>query len=141
MVMKRMLMLAAVLLTVVSTTSLTVSSRADDKPGAKADAPYVHCVIFYLKKDAPKDTAKALIADAHEILAKIPTVRSIKIGLPAEKATPKFAVNDYQVGLLVLVDNFDGLKTYLEHPLHLKYVEKHEKHLEKVLVYDFINQK
>lgn len=139
--MKRIVMLAAVLLTVVATTSLTVTSRAEEKPGAKADAPYVHCVIFYLKKDAPKDTAKALAADAHELLAKIPTVRSIKIGPPADKATPKFAINDYQVGLLVLLDNFDGLKTYLDHPLHLKYVEKHEKHLDKILVYDFINQK
>jgi hypothetical protein len=106
----------------------------------KADAPYVHAVIFYLKKDAPKDEAKALIADASELLAKIPSVRSIKAGVPADKSTPKFAVTDYQVGLLVLFDNYDGLKTYIDHPLHQKYVEKHEKHIEKVLVYDFLNQ-
>src|SRR5262249_23217950 len=116
---------------------------ASDMPASaadKADAPYIHAVIFYLKKDAPKDEAKALIADATELLAKIPTVRGVKAGLPAEKSTPKFAVTDYQVGLLVFFDNFDGLKTYLDHPLHVKYVEKHEKHIDKVVVYDFINQ-
>jgi len=106
----------------------------------KADAPYVHAVIFYLKKDAPKDQARAMIADAHEILAKIPSVRMVKAGLPAQQATPKLAVTDYQVGLLIMVDNFDGLKAYLDHPMHLKYVEKHEKHIDKVLVYDFLNQ-
>ena len=131
--MKRFLPLLVLSLAIAATN---VSAPAADK----ADAPYIHAVIFYLKKDAPKDEPKALIADATELLAKIPTVRAVKAGLPAEKSTPKFAVTDYQVGLLVFFDNFDGLKTYLDHPLHLKYVEKHEKHIDKVVVYDFLNQ-
>src|SRR5256885_1804924 len=90
--MKRMLVLSAILAGMLATYSLSRSAVADDK----ADAPYVHCVIFTLKKDAPKDEAKALVADAHELLAKIPTVRSLKIGPPAEKSTPTFAVTDYQ---------------------------------------------
>jgi hypothetical protein len=107
----------------------------------KADkANYVHAVVFYLRKDAPKGEADALIADAHDLLEKIPSVRSLKIGLPADKATPKVSVNDYQVGLLCTFDDFDGLKSYLEHPQHLKYVDKHEKNLDKVLVYDFIGK-
>jgi hypothetical protein len=135
--MKRYGVLLAVLAgIVVLSNSLPQPGRAADK----ADAPYVHCVVFYLKKDAPKDEGKALISDAFELLAKIPSVRLIKAGLPAQMATPKVAVSDYQVGLLVLFDNYDGLKLYLDHPLHTKYVDRHEKHLEKVLVYDFINQ-
>ena len=134
--MKRMLVLAAVL-TGVALMGVNFPAIAADDP----KAPYVHCVIFYLKKDAPKDEAKALIADAHELLAKIPTVRLIKIGPPAEKSSPKVAVTDYQIGLLVLFDNYDGLKTYLDHDLHLKYVDKHMKHIDKVLVYDFQNEK
>lgn len=130
--MKRLLLLSVLL----SGLCAGGETRAADKP----EAPYVHAVIFYLKKDAPKDEAKALIADASELLAKIPTVRLVKAGVPADKATPKVAVTDYQVGLLVLFDNYDGLKTYLDHPLHTKYVEKHEKHIDKVLVYDFLNQ-
>jgi hypothetical protein len=116
-------------------------NRATAKEDKKA-ALYVHTVIFYLNKDAPKDAASDMIADAHELLAKIPSVREVRAGRPAEKATPTFAKNDYQVGLLVLFDDADGLKTYLEHPLHLKYVEKHLKHVDekKLLVYDFVNQ-
>ena len=120
--------------------TLLASGAAGVQAADKADAPYVHAVIFYLKKDAPKDAAKEIIADAHAILAKIPSVRMVKAGLPAEKSTPKLAVTDYQVGLLIMVDDFNGLKAYLDHPLHLKYVEKHEKHFDKVLVYDFLNQ-
>lgn len=107
-----------------------------DKP-----APYVHTVIFYLKKDAPAGTTEALVADCHRVLAKIKSVRGVWAGKPADKATPKFAVMDYQVGLLVLFDNADGLQTYLEDPLHEEFVKKHGQHLDKVLVYDFMSQK
>jgi hypothetical protein len=116
---------------------------AGEKSEAKATPRphYVHTVIFYLKKDAPEGESEALIQDAHELLTKIPSVRFLSIGRPAKQSTPKFSVKDYQVGLLVLFDSFDGLKTYLDHPLHLKYVERHAKYLEKIPVYDFINQK
>ena len=53
----------------------------------------------------------------------------------------KFAVTDFSVGLLVLFDDYDGLQTYLDHPLHTEYLEKHGKYWEKVPVYDFVNQK
>jgi hypothetical protein len=112
-------------------------------PAALSPAPFVHTVIFHLKKDAPEGAAQGLITDAHELLAKIPSVRALRIGRPAERATPDFAQKDYQVGLLVLFDDYEGLKTYLDHPLHQKYVEKHLKNVdaEKLLVYDFVNQK
>jgi hypothetical protein len=115
---------------------------AQEKTAPKT-APYVHVVIFHLKKDAPSGTADALIADAYEILAKIPSVRGIQVGKPADKATPDFAKKDYQVGLLVLFDNFEGLETYLKHPLHQQYVDKHLKHVDetRLQVYDFINPK
>jgi hypothetical protein len=112
-----------------------------EKPKAAKKAPYVHNVIFYLKKDAPKDEVEKLIQDSHKLLGKIPTVRGLWAGRPAEKATPKVAVTDYAVGLLVLFDDYAGLQTYLDHPLHTEYLEKHGKHWERVSVYDFVNQK
>src|SRR5262249_30510569 len=109
--------------------------------GTKAKkANYVHTVIFYLKKDAPKGEAGALIKDAHQMLSKIPSVRRLSAGRPAEKATPEVAITDFQVGLLVHFDDYRGLQTSLDHPLHTEYVQKHKKHLEKILVYDFVNQ-
>ena len=129
--MKRLLLLAVLLSGVGG-----LETRAADKP----EAPYVHAVIFYLKKDAPRGEAGALIKDAHQILTKIPTVRRLSAGRPAEKATPEVAITDFQVGLLVHFDDYQGLQTYLDHPLHTEYVQKHKKYLEKILVYDFVNQ-
>jgi uncharacterized membrane protein len=106
----------------------------------KAGPNFVHTVIFYLKKDAPAGEIDAVITDAHKMLAKIPSVRELKCGRPAEKTTPGFGVKDYQVGLLVLFDNDAGLKAYDEHPLHKEYVQKHLPHIEKVVVYDFENK-
>ncbi|GIW83024.1 MAG: hypothetical protein KatS3mg105_4831 [Gemmatales bacterium] len=126
------------LLALAALTLVAAPAHAQDK---KSHAPYVHVVVFYVKKDAPKGTIEAVIADAHKLLADIPSVRLLKIGRPAEKSTPEVSVKDYQVGLLCLFDDYAGLKAYLEHPQHLKYVAKHKDHFEKVLVYDFINQK
>jgi len=138
--MKRGLILSAVVAALAWGSGSAPVGGADDKTAPKGDAPYVHTVIFYLKKDAPKNATTDLIADAHTLLAKIPSVKNIKIGRPAEMSTPKYAVTDYQVGLLVFFENYDGLKTYLDHPLHIQYVEKNLKHVDKALVYDFANQ-
>jgi len=100
--------------------------------------PLVHTVIFYLKKDAPANEADGLIADSQKLLAKIPTVREIRAGKPADKATP-IAAKDYQVGLLVLFDDSDGLHTYADHPLHKEFVANHEKNFDKVVIYDFLS--
>ncbi len=103
-------------------------------------APYVHTVIFHLKKDTPADAVDQLIADAHSMLAQIPSVKGVWMGRPAAKATPKFT-EKFDVGLLVILENADGLYEYLDHKLHTDYVEKHGKHFERVQVYDFLSQK
>jgi hypothetical protein len=118
--------------------SLQGQGRRDRRVAPRPSPLFVHTVFFYLKKDAPANEADALIADAQKSLAKIPSVREIRAGKPAEKATP-VAVKDYQVGLLVRFDDAEGLHTYLDHPLHKEYVSAHEKNLDKVLVYDFLS--
>lgn len=129
---------------VFAATMTNPAAAADaEKRAAKAPPPYVHAVIFTLKKDAPANEAEAIIADCHELLEKISSVRHLWAGRPAEKATPKVAKKDYQVGLLVIFDDADGLQKYLDDPLHLKFLDKHGAHvdMEKLSVYDFVNQK
>lgn len=120
-------------------TSLAATAGAGEKSGA-TKAGYVHGVLFYLKKDAPKSAAADLIADCHSLLAKIPTVRSVRAGRPAAKGTPKVGQRDYDVGLLVLFDNDDGLQSYISHKLHDQFLARHGKHIERVVVVDFLNQ-
>jgi len=102
--------------------------------------PYVHTVVFYMKKDTPPAKVEAMIADCHSVLAKIPTVRSLWVGRPAAKGSPEVAIKDYNVALVILFDNYDGLKTYIDHPSHVKLVETYSPSFDKVLVYDFENQ-
>jgi len=102
--------------------------------------PYVHTVIVYLKKDTPAEKVATLVADCHNILGKIPTVRGLWAGRPAEKNSPQFAVTDFQLGLTMLFDDYEGLKTYVDHPAHLKFVETYMPIVEKIQVYDFANQ-
>jgi hypothetical protein len=142
--MKRTIGLAAVLAAgLLVAQQFNGTARSGEKAEVKGHphAPFVHSVIFYLKKDAPKDATENMIADSHKLLAKIPSVKGVWAGRPSDKSTPKFAATDYQFGLLVLFENADGLKIYLDHDLHTEYVKRHEKHIDRVLAYDFANQK
>lgn len=121
-------------------TALVATTTAGEK-GGTAKAPYVHGVLFYLKKDAPKSAASDIIADCHTLLSKIPTVRSVRAGRPAEKGTPKVGQRDYDVGLLVLFDNDDGLQTYISHKMHDQFLARNGKYIERVVVVDFLDQK
>ena len=130
--------LAIVTLAVVA----VVAAHGQDKKEEKKAKPlYVHAVIFYLKKDAPKDAVETFIKDVHEMLEVIPSVKGIWVGRPADKGTPDFAKKDYDVGLVVLFDNYDGLKEYLDHAKHVAFVKKHGKYFETVNVFDFMDQK
>jgi hypothetical protein len=142
--MKRKLHSAVVLaVAIMVVAGAAVRSAAEKKEeAAKKKAGYVHTVIFTLKKDAPKDEEAQMIADCHEMLGKIPTVRELRAGRPAEKGTPRLAKKDFSVILTIFFDDYDGLMTYDKHELHKKFVEKHLPHVEveKLLVYDSEDQ-
>jgi hypothetical protein len=129
-----------IVLTALMTLTVPVLiAHADEGDKTPKKAPYVHSVIFYLKKDTPPAKREAMIADCHKMLEKIPTVRGLLVGEPAEKGT-EIAVKDYSIGLLVLFDDYDGLKTYADHKDHLKFVEMYLPLCEKVVVYDFMDK-
>jgi hypothetical protein len=119
-----------------------VYSAADKKDEASRKAPYVHTVIFTMKKDAPKEAEAELIADCHEMLAKIPSVRELRAGRPASKGTPELARKDFSVALTICFDDYDGLMAYDKHELHQKFVKKHLPNIQidKLLVYDSEDQ-
>jgi hypothetical protein len=107
---------------------------------AMKKSAYVHTVIFKIRSDAPPDIHKNLAIDIPGMLGKIPTVRGIWHGRRAEEASPEFAVKDFEVAMVLLFDNADGLKRYLDHPSHVAFVEKYLKHFETPLVYDALKK-
>lgn len=132
---------------VLSLGGLVVGSvaAADPDPAKEPSKKggYVHVVVFKMKKDAPSGAVSAAIADCHKMLAHIPSVRRVRAGRPAEKGTPDLARKDYDFALLIMVDDEEGLKSYLEHPTHLSFVEKHGKFFDmsELKVFDFADQK
>jgi hypothetical protein len=141
--MKRIGLLGAVVALVALTAGGEPAARRE-APGAKKGdtGGLVHVVFFTMKKDAPKGAVEEVIADCHKVLGKIPAVRSVRAGRPSPKGE-KLAQKDYDVGLLILVDDADGLQAYLEHPLHVEFVKKHIKHfdIKRLRIFDFIDEK
>jgi hypothetical protein len=99
-------------------------------------AGLVHVVVLKLKPDSPSSEAQSVIDETYSQLSKIKTVRGVWAGKPASKATPD-ASSDYTVALVFVFDDAAGLKTYLNDPVHTKFVDKHLKKWDTPLVYDF----
>jgi hypothetical protein len=127
-------------------TQLTQANAKLKKAQADLDtvkkAPYVHTVVLKLKgggKNDSNSTQKDVNSMLHDLpsLAKIPSVRALYYGTPAPKSTPEFSVKDFSLTITVLFDDFSGLKSYLEDPIHTKFIEKHLKeNWEKPIAYD-----
>ena len=138
--MRRILLFGMIVLA----AGLTVRTAATDEARSdkKGQAPYAHVVVFRMKEDAPKDAVEKAIADCRELLAKVPSVRSVRAGRPAAEGTPDVPKMQYDFALLVLFEDAAGLKAYIDHPLHVKFVQKHGPNfnMEKLQVFDFMNQ-
>lgn len=121
------------------------TAKADDKSAKTLqgtidgykNAGLVHVVILKLKPDSPQSEVQSLIDETYSQLAKIKTVRGVWAGKPAAKGTPDVAATDYTVALGFVFDDADGLKKYLDDPVHTKFVDKHLKKWETPVVYDF----
>jgi len=116
--------------------AITPMLAAEEKKGL-----LVHAVIFTLKKDTPAEKVDEVIADCHQMLGKIKAVRKVMAGRPTKEKAEPITQTGYDVGMIILVDDFAGLKAYLEDPLHVEFVKKWGKSfdIEKLKVYDFID--
>ena len=119
------------------------SQVAEDKAEANRQLPgrYVHVALYTFKADLPEGTLAAFTADAEKCFRQIPEVRSFRVGLPAGQATPKAWMvepkGDFQVGVVLSFDGYEGLQKYGNHPRHNELKQKHAKFFDKIVVYDF----
>lgn len=118
----------------------TCTLRAEEK---MKKGGLTHVVLFTMKEDAPKSAMAEAIADCHKMLSKIKAVRGVKAGKPTKEKAEPVVKTDYDFALVIMVDDFEGLKSYLKDPIHLEFVKKHGKHFDisKLRVYDFIDGK
>jgi hypothetical protein len=104
--------------------------------GAIKKAPFVHTVILKLKK-ADDAQVKQVYDEVAKTLVKIDGVRNVYLGKPAENGTPALAQKGYQLGLVVLLDDADGLQKFLDDPLRKQFMDKMGDYWDRPLVYDF----
>ena len=97
---------------------------------------FLHSVYFWLKPGTPEAARQQLLQDCQTYLAKIPGVRHLFAGRPAN--TPRPVVdNSYDVGLCVALDDRAAHDIYQEHPLHKDFIARNKDHWQRIQVYDF----
>lgn len=94
-----------------------------------------HHVFFWLKNPDSKEDRDKLI-EGLKTLAKIETVRSLRIGVPASTEKRDVVDNSFSVSELMLFDDVEGQNVYQVHPIHKKFVEDYSHLWKKVVVYD-----
>jgi len=57
-------------------------------------------ILFTMKKDTPKAHSRRGDRRCHKMLARIDSVRTLKVGRPAAQDTPKLAKRNYDFALL-----------------------------------------
>ena len=97
-----------------------------------------HHVFFWLKNPDSKDDRDKLIAGLRT-LAKIETIKSLHIGVPADTEKRPVVDNSFSVSELMFFDDVAGQNVYQDHPLHKKFVEDCSPLWEKVIVYDSVD--
>lgn len=109
--------------------------------GAAAAAPQpnapklLHQVFFWLKNKGSKADRDQLVAGLRG-LSKIPTVRSLYVGVPASTEARGVVDGSFDVSELMMFDSVADEKIYQDHPLHQEFIAKNSHLWDKVVVYD-----
>lgn len=99
----------------------------------------IHVVYFWLTDDAPADEARRLAESCRTLLGKVPTVRQLWAGGPADTPRRDIIDDSYSVALIVILDDADkSHDVYQEHPLHKEFIARHKAHWKKVQIYDSV---
>lgn len=99
---------------------------------------FVHTVVFWLKEGTDEASRNQVIADCNELLTKIPTVRHLWAGVPANTPRP-IVDNSYSLTLTVALDDREGHDLYQDHPLHKEFIERNKSHFDRFTIYDFVS--
>jgi hypothetical protein len=108
------------------------SAGAAPAPGG---SKLLHQVFFWLKNKGSKADRDQLVAGLRT-LAKIPTVRSLYVGVPASTEARGVVDGSFDVSELMVFDSVADEKIYQDHPIHQEFIAKNSHLWSKVVVYD-----
>ena len=98
---------------------------------------FVHHVYFWLK-NTNNETDRSKLIEGLQKLAKVPTIRTSHIGLPAP--TNRSVIDSsYAVSWLCLFDNLEEQEIYQKHQIHRDFIDDCAVLWDKVIVYDSVD--
>jgi hypothetical protein len=100
--------------------------------------PLIHHVFFWLKNPGSTEDREKLIAGV-KTLAKIETVRELRVGVVANTEKRDVVDNSWAVSEHMLFADLAGQAVYQTHPIHLEFIKNYSHLWEKVIVYDAID--
>ncbi|MFW5921255.1 MAG: Dabb family protein [Polyangiales bacterium] len=81
-------------------------------------------VLFKLSDEWATDEGRGEVAAcSREVLAKVPGVRSLSVGVPADEA----AARSWDLSIVLRFDSNDDVEKYRVHPDHRAYVDEYMK--------------
>jgi hypothetical protein len=120
---------------ILSTSTAAAAMPSIDR---KENFPVIHHVFFWLKNPDSKEDRAKLIAGV-KTLSKIPTVRSLHVGVVASTEKRDVVDNSWGVSELMFFSDLEGQEIYQTHPIHLDFIKNCSHLWDKVVVYDSID--
>lgn len=115
----------------------TAAAAAIPSTNMEKKYPIVHHVFFWLKNPDSREDRDKLIAGV-KTLAKIETVRDLRVGVVASTEKRDVVDNSWGVSELIFFSDLAGQATYQTHPIHLEFIKNCSHLWEKVIVYDAV---
>ncbi len=124
------------LLSGVAIAAGTVASAMPAVPAPKK-YPVIHHALFWLKNpDSAEDRAQ--LVEGVKTLAKIKTVKDLRVGVVASTEKRDVVDNSWGVSEIMFFENLEGQAAYQTDPIHLEFIKNCEHLWEKVIVYDAV---
>jgi hypothetical protein len=95
----------------------------------------VHTVYFWLRPEAPPDTAARLLAFYRDEVPGLPGVLAVLPGVPL--ASERDVVDDtFALGVTTVFADAAAERVWQDHPVHLHMIATFQPQVAKVVVYD-----
>ena len=100
-----------------------------------SDARLMHAVVFWLKAEAPDDTAAEMAKFYNEEISRVRGVEHVFVGRPA--GTDRDVVDgSYQVMSAVVFADVAAATAWQSDPVHDTFRDRFGPHFDRVIVYD-----
>ena len=110
-------------------------SAACAAPSAAPAGQLTHTVFFWLRPEAPPDTAARLLAFYRDEVPALPGVLAVYPGVPFPSDRP--VVDDsFSFGVTTVFADAAAERTWQDHPVHQRMIAAFEPHFAKVMVFD-----